>query len=79
MRLLLGSCGYGVVMRGLVLLAVPHNALRMLCSAQHVVFRAADPDGFLGLFDGSGNLCASVSLIHNGDKFAFLGLYICRK
>jgi hypothetical protein len=40
-------------------------------------FRTADPEGFLiGTLDGEPVACMSV--VNYGDRFAFLGLYICR-
>lgn len=40
-------------------------------------FRAADPDGFLGLFE-DGALVATISVVTYGARFAFLGFYIVR-
>lgn len=40
-------------------------------------FRAADPDGFLGLFE-DGTLAATISVVTYGARFAFLGFYIVR-
>jgi GNAT superfamily N-acetyltransferase len=40
-------------------------------------FAAADPDGFLGL-KVAGELAATISLVHYGEAFAFLGFYIAR-
>ena len=40
-------------------------------------FRAADPDGFLGLFE-DGRLAATISVVTYGARFAFLGFYIVR-
>lgn len=42
-----------------------------------VPFQAADPDGFLGLFE-SGRLAATISVVTYGARFAFLGFYIVR-
>ncbi len=42
-----------------------------------VPFRAADPDGFLGLFE-DGRLAATISVVTYGARFAFLGFYIVR-
>jgi hypothetical protein len=40
-------------------------------------FRIADPEGFLvGALDGEPVAC--ISVVNYGDRFAFLGLYICR-
>lgn len=40
-------------------------------------FRTADPEGFLGVFDGD-HLIAGISAVAYGDNFGFIGLYICR-
>lgn len=40
-------------------------------------FRAADPEGFLGIFVGD-HLIAGISAVAYGDDFGFIGLYICR-
>lgn len=40
-------------------------------------FRAADPDGFLGVFT-DGQLAAGISAVAYGADFGFIGLYICR-
>ena len=40
-------------------------------------FYAADPDGFWGALH-DGEPAAVISVVHYGDAFAFLGLYICR-
>lgn len=42
------------------------------------VFRAADPDGFLGVFLPDDSLAASISVVRYGDRFGFLGFYIVR-
>ncbi len=42
-----------------------------------VPFRAADPDGFIGLFE-DGRLAATISVVTYGPRFAFLGFYIVR-
>lgn len=39
-------------------------------------FAAVDPGGFLGLYL-EGKLAATISLVHYGASFAFLGFYIC--
>jgi hypothetical protein len=36
-------------------------------------------NSFFGLFDENDALCTSISLVIYDDRFAFLGLYICRK
>lgn len=40
-------------------------------------FYAADPDGFF-LNEVNGRPVAAVSVVNHSDKFAFLGLYLCR-
>lgn len=40
-------------------------------------FAAEDPEGFLGL-TVDGELAATISLVHYGAAFGFLGFYICR-
>lgn len=40
-------------------------------------FRAADPDGFIGAFVGQ-ELAAAISAVRYGDRYGFIGLYICR-
>lgn len=40
-------------------------------------FRAADPEGFLGAFVGD-ELAAAISAVRYGDRYGFIGLYICR-
>ena len=40
-------------------------------------FRAADPDGYWGLFDG-GTLVATISAVRYPSGFVFIGFYICR-
>ncbi len=42
-----------------------------------IAFRAADPDGFLGLFV-DGELTVTVSMVRYDASFAFGGCYICR-
>ena len=39
-------------------------------------FRAADPEGFLGLFV-DGRMAAGISAVTSGPDFGFIGLYIC--
>lgn len=41
------------------------------------VFRAADPEGFIGAFV-DGEMVAGISAVAYGDDFGFIGLYICR-
>jgi len=41
------------------------------------VFRAADPEGFIGAFV-DGEMVAGISAVAYGDGFGFIGLYICR-
>lgn len=45
--------------------------------ADAAAFGAADPDGFLGLFDRT-DLVSAVSAIRYGATFGFIGFYICR-
>ncbi len=40
-------------------------------------FHAADRQGYLGLYAG-GELAATISAVRYGDRFAFVGFYICR-
>lgn len=42
------------------------------------VFRAVDPDGFIGLVLPDGTLAASISVVRYGEAFGFLGFYIVR-
>ncbi|MET3518643.1 GNAT family N-acetyltransferase [Mesorhizobium abyssinicae] len=41
------------------------------------VFQAADPEGFIGAFV-DGQMVAGISAVAYGDRFGFIGLYICR-
>lgn len=41
------------------------------------VFRAADPEGFIGAFV-DGEMVAGISAVAYGEGFGFIGLYICR-
>jgi GNAT acetyltransferase-like protein/acetyltransferase (GNAT) family protein len=40
------------------------------------VFRAADPEGFIGAFV-DGEMVAGISAVAYGERFGFIGLYIC--
>lgn len=45
--------------------------------ADAAAFRAADPEGFLGLFV-DGEMVSGISAVAYGSDFGFIGLYICR-
>lgn len=45
--------------------------------ADAAAFHAADADGFLGCFV-EGELAAGISAVAYGERFGFIGLYICR-